>query len=214
VIGLLPMGRLIVSIAVMYAALIVLAEAVSLRLSDHSQSILGSISLAFAGATTLQLLLVAWFYIGWRRLWRWFPVLNRLFPDVNGEWNIRIHWRGIVDSGVVDAKATVRQDFLRISMEVQSAHSDSQTLIAQPRRDPESGRAILYYVYLVIPKGMRPNAGQPYHGAAVLKFSEANGGQLGGNYWTTQKTSGYFQLSRKRSGKVPRDKLSRKSHEV
>jgi len=198
-IGLLPIGRVIASISVMYATLIVVAEAISWKLGDHSQTILSSIRFAFAGATSLQLLLLAWFYFGWRRLWRWFPVLNQLFPDINGEWKIRIHWHGPEESGVVAAEAMVRQDFLRISMEVKSAHSDSQTLIAQPKRDPESGRAMLYYMYLVIPKAVRPNAGHPYHGAAILRFSGDDGGQLSGNYWTTQKTSGHFQLSRQRS---------------
>jgi hypothetical protein len=44
-------------------------------------------------------------------------------------------------------------------MEVRSVKSDSQTLMAQPKKDQESGRPILYYVYLVTPKalGARPN---------------------------------------------------------
>ena len=54
-------------------------------------------------------------------LWRWFPALNRLlFPDIGGEWNIEIHWHGQGQDGVVDAEATIRRDFLSISMEVRS----------------------------------------------------------------------------------------------
>jgi len=109
---------------------------------------------------------------------------------------MEIHWHGKGQAGKVDAEATVRQDFLRISMEVCSPKSDSQTLIAQPRKDPESGRPLLYYVYLVTPKSVSAEAGPPYHGAAILKFSDANGGQLSGNYWTNQQTAGHFVLSR------------------
>ena len=141
---------------------------------------------------------MGWFYFGWRRLWRWIPSLNRLlFPDIGGEWKIEIHWQRQGHRGVVDAEATVRQDFLRVSMEVRSPKSNSQTLIAQPKKDPESGRPMLYYVYLVIPKAVGANPSPPYHGAAILKFSETGGGQLSGNYWTTQQTSGHFRLSRR-----------------
>jgi hypothetical protein len=82
-------------------------------------------------------------------------------------------------------------------MEVRSVKSDSQTLMAQPKKDQESGRPILYYVYLVTPKalGARPNP--PYYGAAILKFSEVSGGELSGNYWTSQQTGGHFRLLRR-----------------
>lgn len=197
-IGLLPIGRVIALTSVVYAVLIALAVALSWRFGDNSQTILGSVGFAFSGATALQLGLMGWFYFGWRRLWRWFPILNRLlFPDIGGEWKIEIHWQRHGQEGVVDAEATVRQDFLRVSMEVRSPKSDSQTLIAQPKKDPESGRPLLYYVYLVIPKAVEANPDYPYYGAAILKFSETDGGQLSGNYWTTQKTGGHFHLSRR-----------------
>jgi len=197
VISLLPIGRVIALIAIVYSVLIALAVAVSWKCGNSSQTIWGSIGFAFYGATALQLALVGWFYFGWRRLWRWIPILNRLlFPDIGGEWKMEIHWHREGQRGVVNAEATVRQDFLRVSMEVRSPKSDSQTLIAQPKKDPESGRPMLYYVYLVIPKAVGANPGQPYHGAAILKFSETGGGELSGNYWTTQQTGGHFRLSR------------------
>jgi SMODS-associating 2TM, beta-strand rich effector domain len=84
-----------------------------------------------------------------------------------------------------------------VSMEVRSPKSDSQTLMAQPKKDPESGRPLLYYVYLVTPKAVGVNPSLPYHGAAILKFSETGGGELSGNYWTTQQTGGHFQLLRR-----------------
>lgn len=197
-INLLPIGQVIRLISVVYAVFIALAVAISWRFGNNSQTVWGSIGFAFSGATVLQLLLMGWFYLGWRRLWRWIPALNRLlFPDIGGEWKIRINWHGEGQHGVVNAEATVRQDFLRISMEVRSANSDSQTLIAQPKKDPESGRALLYYVYQVTPKAVGANPSPPYYGAAILKFSETGGGQLSGNYWTSQRTAGHFTLSRR-----------------
>ena len=194
-ISLLPIGQVIGLISVVYAVLVALAVALSWKLGDGSQTLWGSIGFAFSGATTLQLALMGWFYLGWRQVWRWFPALNRLFPDIGGVWQMRIKWNTKSQSGVVDAEATVRQDFLRVSMEVKSNKSDSQTLIAQPKRDPESGRPILYYVYLVTPQAAGAKS-PPYYGAAILKFSEADGGELSGNYWTSQQTSGHFLLSR------------------
>jgi hypothetical protein len=197
-INLLPIERVIGLVSVVYAVLIALAVAISWEFGDHSQTIWGSIVYAFSGATALQLVLMAWVYLGWKHLWKRIPALNRLlFPDIGGEWEIKINWHRDGQEGVVDAEATVKQDFLRVSMEVRSPKSDSQTLIAQPKRDPESGRPRLYYVYLVTPKAVGANPGPPYYGAAILTFSEIGGGQLSGNYWTTQQTSGHFRLLRR-----------------
>jgi SMODS-associating 2TM, beta-strand rich effector domain len=197
-ISLLPMAQVVGFIAVVYAVLITLTGAITWKFGGHSETLWGSVGFAFSGATALQIVLMGWFYFGWRHLWRWFPALSRLlFPDIGGEWKIKINWQGDGRRGVVDAEATVRQDFLRVSMEVRSPKSESQTLIAQPKKDPESGRPLLYYVYLVTPKAVGANPSLPYHGAAILKFSEAGGGELSGNYWTTQQTAGHFRLSRR-----------------
>ena len=196
-IGLLSITQIITFVAVSYALLNILCVAIALSFSDHSWSIWTSATIAFSGATMLQLALMGWFYFGWRRFWRWFPGLSRrLYPDIDGEWKIKIEWRDQEGSGIVDAKATIRQDFLRVSMEVASHSSDSRTLIAQPKKDPESGVPLLYYVYEVTPKSIGGNAGTPYFGVATLRFTEGEGEELRGNYWTNRQTSGYFQLSR------------------
>ena len=195
-IGLLSITRIITFVAIVYAILTVLCAELAWNLGESSWSIRYQIWIAVSGAAALQLVLTGWLYFGWRRLWRWFPALNHLvYPDMGGEWNIEIHWQDPKDSGVVGAKATIRQDFLRISMEVTSPSSDSQTLIAQPKRDPESGVPLLYYVYVVTPKSMGSSADSPYFGAAILRFSKADGGKLSGNYWTTKQTTGHFSLS-------------------
>jgi hypothetical protein len=192
-ISLLPMGRVIGFISVLYASLIALATALAWKIDGHSQTIWGSIGMALSGATALQLFLMTWFYFGWKHLWRWMPILNRLFPDLGGAWKMKISWQWEGRRGVIHAEAIIKQDFLRLSMEVKSPKSDSQTLIAQPKRQPESGRPYLYYIYLVTPS--TPGS-DPYYGVAILKFSETGGGELTGNYWTSQRTAGHFELSR------------------
>jgi predicted pore-forming effector associated with SMODS systems len=195
-INLLPISRVIGSIAVTYAVLVVLVTIGVREFIDDSAW--KSITLAFSGATLLQFVLLGLIYVGWRRIWRLVPALNRLFPDVNGEWVMRIQWQGLAQSGGdVNARAVLRQNFIHLSMEVHSPNSDSQTLIAQPKRDAESGRPHLYYVYLVTPISSSPNRGAPYYGAAILRFFEEDGGSFRGNYWTTQSTKGTFTLHRR-----------------
>ena len=83
-----------------------------------------------------------------------------------------------------------------MSMEVRSQDSDSETLIAKPKKDPESGRPLLYYVYRVVPKQTTIEPRQSYEGAAILKFDETEDEFLSGNYFTSKRTSGRFMLKR------------------
>jgi SMODS-associating 2TM, beta-strand rich effector domain len=155
------------------------------------------VGIAFSGATTLNFALLLMIYVGWKRLWSWFPVLNTLvFPDINGSWKMRIHWQKADASGIARARAFIKQDLLRFSMEVSSEDSDSETLIALPRRDPESGRPLLYYVYRVVPKNIKAEAKPSYEGAAILRLSHSEKGEFSGNYFTSRWTTGHFELTR------------------
>lgn len=196
-IGLLPLHRVIVAIAIAYAAIVALVVGLVWEFSPHP-TLYGSIKVALAGGTALNLALIALFSFAWRWVWSMFPSLNLLlFPDLNGRWNMKIHWSGPEENGgIVAATAIIKQNLIRISMEVYSTGSDSETLIAHPRKDPESGRPILYYVYRVIPKQTHSDAGGAYEGAAILKFQNAPAGELRGNYFTSKYTKGYFSLTR------------------
>jgi hypothetical protein len=109
-----------------------------------------------------------------------------------------IDWTRGPKTGQVTARCTIVQTFATLSMEVHSPGSDSQTLIAQPRRDPESGRATLYYVYVVSPRAIGSDATAKYDGAAILRFfPEEQGGTLRGNYWTSVDSCGHFTLLRR-----------------
>ncbi|WP_409373261.1 hypothetical protein [Pseudomonas baltica] len=107
------------------------------------------------GGALLNFVLLVFVYWGWGRLWASFHALNSwLFPDLNGEWDMTIHYRNNCLSGEVRTTAVIKQSWLSMSMsmEVLSHDSDSQTLAIVPKKDPESGRAQIFYFYRVIPK--------------------------------------------------------------
>lgn len=199
-ITLLPLNRVIVAVAVFYGCVVALVVG---YVAQHSEpgSLYANVRLAAAGATGLNLALLLMIHWGWKWLWSIFPALNTLFfPNLSGTWKMKIHWVRDDQEGEVDAVAIIKQDFTKISMEVASPGSSSQTLIAQPKKDPESGRPILYYVYRVIPKRVGVRSGPPYEGAAILHFSSSSADALSGNYFTSQRTQGHFTLTRTECG--------------
>jgi hypothetical protein len=196
VISILPVTRIIGIVAVFYAACVAVVVALIWKFGDQP-TLWSSVGIAFSGVTVLNALLIFLIYIGWKRIWAIFPELNRLvFPDLNGSWKMNIHWQNAEGNGFVAARAQIKQDFLRISMEVFSRDSDSETLIALPKRDPESGRPILYYVYRVVPKNIRVDVGASYEGSAILKMSSTRYDRFSGNYFTSRRGAGHFELSR------------------
>jgi hypothetical protein len=196
VISILPITRLVGIVAVSYATCTAIIVGLIWRYSEEP-TFWSSAGIAVSGATALNLFLLLIIYVGWKWLWSWFPMLDTLvFPNINGSWRMLIHWQKADGNGIIRANAIIKQDLLRISMEVSSRDSDSETLIAYPRRDPESGRPILYYVYRVIPKNINPNTGPSYEGAAILKVSNSGMNELSGNYFTSRQTNGYFHLTR------------------
>lgn len=192
-INLLPIPKLIAWIAGAYAALVILI----VPLVTHVASL--SAHAALAGVSGLYLLLLGLTSIGWQYLWKWVPKLNQwLFPLIEGQWRMTIHWQREGATGTVTAQATIKQSFLKISMEVASGDSDSETLIAHPKKDAESGTPVLYYVYRVIPRLTHNQPGNAdYLGSAILKFHPRDQAvELRGNYFTSAGTRGHFELSR------------------
>ena len=157
-----------------------------------------AISTAIGGSTLLNVLLIAIFYFGWQIIWKICPALNKiLFPNLNGTWDMVIHYEWEGKKGTSNAKAVITQNFLKIGMDVEAEDSDSQTLMAKPKKDAETGRAELYYIFLTTPKDkgdIRSKA--PYKGAAILKLNLHCDQKMEGNYFTDRKTCGYYELER------------------
>ena len=162
---------------------------------DLSPPVLLKIILGGAGALELTLLLSAHFF--WRKLWAKFPQLNDfLFPDLNGNWDMKIRWNSDGKTGTLDAKATIKQSLISVSMEVRSNDSDSETIVVKTAKDLASGRPMIYYFYRVIPKNLKENSSPPYEGASTLRLFSEEGGVLRGNYFTSRNTKGHFELTR------------------
>lgn len=194
--SLVPTLRIISLVSSIYAALLILFLFGYWGVNGSSSLILG-LKFAFSGALILDIVLLAAVYKWWESIWEKFPILSELlFPNLNGRWQIKIHWIGGEDNGTVDATAVIKQSLLKISMEVMSESSDSETLIAQPKKDPESGRPLLFYVYRVTPKQIDQNSGPIYEGAAFLKFDGKKRNSLNGNYFTSRFTRGHFAMQR------------------
>lgn len=193
--------RVISAIAVAYAAFCVLLVLLAIRFFPGTDP-WASLRIVFSAALVLDLALLLTVNFWWRTLWTKVPALNTaLFPDLNGDWRMTIHWSGVNEEGdpvegIVQATASIKQTFLHMSMEVESEDSDSETLMAKPKRDPESGRPLVYYVYRVVPKKTKAKAGLSYEGAAILKFDRGHSARMTGNYFTSRMRQGHFTLER------------------
>lgn len=194
-INLLPIGKIISLIAVTYATICCL---ILWGVYDENTTLSAALSIATGGSFLVNALLALLLCVGWRRLWRAFPMLNDLlFPDLNGTWDMVIHWEWEDKKGTSRANATIKQNFLKIGMDVEAEDSDSQTLVAKPKKDAETGRAALYYVFLTTPKHKANfDVQAPYSGTAILKLSLEGKRLLKGNYFTSRKTVGYYELTR------------------
>jgi hypothetical protein len=194
-IRLLPLGRVITAIAVVYASI---TGFILWLAYDDATNLTDAISIAFSGSTILNACLLGAFYLGWKKLWAKFPQLNTLlFPDLNGVWDMEIHWERDGKNGVSQARAFIKQDFLKLGMDVEAEDSDSETLIAVPKKDSETGRPLLYYVFLTTPKHRVDTENpEPYKGAAILKVGVDGKDLLRGNYFTSRKSAGHYELRR------------------
>ena len=159
---------------------------------DLSNNIITSIRYAAVfEVIILSVLLFLWEYI-----WKFFPKLNKLlFPNINGTWDAEIHyeWNGKKD--MKEGRAIIKQNFINLSIEFITNQSETETLIVQPKRNAESGRLQLYYIYRTIPNNSTAAQQNSYMGTAILKFDPDNNCLLQGNYFTDRDTKGVFKLS-------------------
>ena len=155
------------------------------------------LKIVFSASTALNVLLVLLFKCAWRPLWRWMPVLNDLlFPDLNGIWDVEIHWQWEGKNGTVNARAEIKQSLLRLSIHLQSERSDSETLSVVPKKHPESARPHLHYLYEAHPTAGYEDDNPSHFGAAILKPDLADRNVLRGNYFTDRATSGHYVMTR------------------
>lgn len=190
-ITLIPVQKIFSAIAILYAV------ATASIITIFELSGLGSISVAFRSAFVLELLILSFFVFGWRKLWTRYPILNEwIYPDLNGKWSVSIHWNWGGKQGTKTAIAHIKQDFFRLSMELVSDESESETLMVKPKKDPESARPLIYYIYRNESAQGATNPRPPHKGAAILKLDHNNQNLLKGNYFTDEATNGHFEMRR------------------
>ncbi|WP_125181591.1 Cap15 family cyclic dinucleotide receptor domain-containing protein [Thiohalobacter thiocyanaticus] len=194
-ISLLPVGRVVVVIATLYASITGMILLLSYDANDNE--IWSAIRASLGWSGIINIFLIGFVYVGWEYLWRRFPILNQiLYPNLNGVWEMKIYWQWGDKTGESVGTAHIKQNFLRLSMEVVAQDSESETLMAKPKKDPESGRPMLFYMYRSIPKHGNGTDTQTFDGAAILKIHHLDNGKLYGNYFTNRSTKGHFELNK------------------
>ena len=189
--------RAIVVVAVVYAAALVLFIFV-VDTYFHELDLIARLGFAFSASTILNVLLAFVFKYAWRSLWRCMPALNDLlFPDWNGTWDVEIHWQWGPKNGTVKAEAEIRQSLLKLSINLQSDRSDSETLSVVPKKHPESARPHLHYLYEATPTAGYEDDNPSHIGAAILRPDLSNNNVLRGNYFTDRATAGHYVMTRR-----------------
>ena len=146
-----------------------------------------------------ELIIMLILIFAWRYIWKIIPIFNNwIFPDINGKWNVEIHWKkninGKIDTGIKEGVVYIKQNFLTLSMELFTDESESETLVIQPKKNTASGRLMFNYIYRNIPKNNVSEELKPHIGTAMLKISPDNNLILEGNYFTDRNTQGVLKF--------------------
>lgn len=190
--SLLPMTKVISMIAGLYAILAFIVAVGMERLEIQV-----SLFRVFSGAAVFDLGLLFFVYVGWRWIWVKVPNLNRwLYPDLNGMWDASIDWVKDDQTGRASGRVFIKQNFFTISIEMDADRSESRTIALSVKRDPESARPLLHYIYEVREKYTSPGQNKVYQGAASLLVDVVSNDRLDGNYFTSRGTGGRFEFLR------------------
>jgi len=149
-----------------------------------------------------EIIIIFILILGWKFIWKKIPQLNDwLFPDINGTWQVEIHWTwkqedGSIETGIKKGKVVIKQNFLTLSMELFTDESESETLVIQPKKNPDSGRLQFYYIYKNTPIDKGNNNLQSHIGTAILKVAPHDNCILQGNYFTDRNTQGLLKFTK------------------
>jgi hypothetical protein len=189
--GLLPITKVIATTAGVYATSFLALYLLFATFDVHLRLLM-----AFSSAAVVDWVLLYFVNLGWRQLWAVIPGLGRwLFPDLNGDWHATIDWVRGKQAGQATGTVQIKQDFFKLSIEMDAERSDSRTIALALKRDPESGRSVLHYIYEVTEKHTSPGQNMVYQGAASLSI-RTSPEELAGNYFTSRGTGGRFRFRR------------------
>lgn len=190
--SLLPMTKVISMLAGLYALLAFLVALGMERLGIEV-----SFLRVFSGAVVIDLGLLFFVYVGWRWIWEKVPRLNQwLYPDLNGTWAASIDWVKDGKTGLALGTVSIKQNFFTLSIEMDAPRSESRTIALSVKKDPESARPLLHYIYEVREKYQSPGQNMVYQGAASLVVDVSTYDRLSGNYFTSRESGGHFEFRR------------------
>ena len=198
-INLLPITKTIILFSIISVTItsIISAIAKSLFLVE-----LSSIRVLFLISTPLEITILFLLTIGWRTVWKVFPKLNEwIFPDLNGEWTAIINWtwnhNGDIKKGEKHGSVTIKQSILKFSIELKTDESESSTLVIKPFKDPESNRALVYYMYRSEQNRNSDADHTEHNGAAILKIPHGCFSIIEGNYFTDRNSFGRYTFKKR-----------------
>ncbi|CDG17395.1 hypothetical protein [Xenorhabdus doucetiae] len=158
--------------------------------------------------TTILIILLGFF---WRKIWKHIPILSKiLFPDLNGKWDVTIHWQkkkydkcenckkcdlcSKPEKDISEGECEIKQSLYNINMIIRTKSSNSKTLSVTPIRSSSLENITLYYIYQ---NEIKNEIKEPliYQGAAILEI-KLDSNTLEGNYFTSRDTIGKFTLKR------------------
>ena len=195
-INLFSITKVISVLGIIYSVIIIIILTFS-----QQENFLDKVLVAIRYGALFEILLVGFFLFAWKAIWKTFPKLNDLlFPDINGQWDVEIHYKRKGVNNIKKAKGYIKQSFIQLSMEVITNESESETLTVQPQKDAISGRLHLFYIYRNTPN--EANESEKYKrvpsiGTAILKSDPSKNFLFEGNYFTDINTKGTFRVLKK-----------------
>ncbi|EAQ23584.1 hypothetical protein [Roseovarius sp. 217] len=142
----------------------------------------------------------------WRKVWARIPQLNRwVFPDLNGRWGTEIHSNiaamaayhpDFANTDLQTIRTPVPGEFeivqnwfrLFIRFDSDDRYSTSNTLVVEPRKDRDTGRFTLTYVFRNETPAPKPSDEQTHFGAAHVEIAP-DFQSMRGWYWTNRNAS-------------------------
>jgi len=184
-------------LATIFAMLYIFIFLIYQHFSELDLNSFGNLYSISSKSLTIFGLIITGFTLSWRCIWKIIPILNEVvFPDLNGVWHIDIHWNNGTNNGIAVGTAVIKQSLVKMSMEISTNTSYSETLMIKPRKNNESDRPSLFYIYRNTPKIITTSNPGSYLGTAILNLSLNSESKLSGNYFSERNTQGHFNLTK------------------
>lgn len=140
----------------------------------------------------------------WRPLWRLCPQLNRwVFPDLNGTWagTLKSTWVDPITGNTrppIAATITIHQELFSVHVILKTGEGKSVSSREMLEAYRATGCYRIWYAYQNDPRAEVGHRSQQHDGVAFLEVDlKAAPNRLEGRYYTSRKTSGDIEVTRK-----------------